>query len=173
MSFIKKHSLHNSAHILVAVLISALILVFLFAGSEVFASSPLIPEQENSSLHPTFPLLDEQGENVLDSGEPVSTLNTCGACHDTDFISTHSFHADVGLGDFSPTGGVPGGRSWDTSPGLFGRWDPLTYRYLSMEGDQRIDLTTPGWLQEVGVRHVGGGPATTSQDGTPLVDLVP
>ena len=173
MSFIKKHSLDNSAYILVAVIILVLTLGFLFAGREVFASSPLITEDETSSLHPTFPFLDEQGENVLDSGEPVSTLNTCGTCHDTDFISTHSFHADVGLNDFSPAGEIPGGRSWDTSPGLFGRWDPLTYRYLSMEGDQRIDLTTPGWLEEVGVRHVGGGPATTSQDGTPLVELDP
>ncbi|MGB7094266.1 MAG: cytochrome b/b6 domain-containing protein, partial [Anaerolineales bacterium] len=44
---------------------------------------------------------------------------------------------------------------------------------LSPEDDQRIDLTTAGWLQTLGVRHVGGGPATTSQDGTPLVDLDP
>lgn len=173
MSFIDKHSFHKSIYILAAVIILVVGLGFLFYRGEVFASSPLIPERETSSLHPTFSFLDQNGENVIQTGEPVSTLNTCGACHDTEFISTHSFHADVGLSEYSPTGEVPGGRSWDTSPGLFGRWDPLTYRYLSPQGDQRIDLTTAGWLQEIGVRHVGGGPATTSPDGTPLEELVP
>ena len=173
MSLINKHTLHKSVYILAGIFILVAILGFLFGGSDVFARSTQIPEQETSTFHPTFPLIDENGENVLDTGEPISTLKTCGACHDTEFITTHSFHADVGLGDFSPAGEIPGGRSWDTSPGLFGRWDPLTYRYLSPEDDQRIDLTTAGWLQTLGVRHVGGGPATTSQDGTPLVDLDP
>jgi thiosulfate reductase cytochrome b subunit len=173
MSFIEKHSLHEYVYILVAVFALVAIAGFLFGGSDVFAKSALIPERETSSMHPTFPLLDENDENVLDSGEPISTLKTCGACHDTEFISTHSYHTDVGLRDFSPPGEVPGGRSWDTSPGLFGRWDPLAYRYLSAEDDQRIDLTTAGWLQTIGVRHVGGGPATISQDGTLLVDLDP
>ncbi len=156
-----------------AVLLLVLVSIFLIGGSEVFAKSALLPDQQVSPVHPTFSMLDEYGENVLDSGRAVSTMKTCGACHDTEFIAGHSFHADVGLEDFSSPGQVTNGRSWDTSPGLFGRWDPLTYRYLSAEGDSRIDLTTPGWVQEFGVRHVGGGPATTSQDGTPLDELVP
>ena len=112
-----------------------------------------------SPLHPTFPLLDSDGRNVLDSGAPISTMQTCGQCHDTDFIASHSFHADVGLSQF----GQPGVNSWDNSPGLYGRWDPLTYRYLSPEGDDVIDLTTPEWLMTVGLRHAGGGPAITSR----------
>jgi thiosulfate reductase cytochrome b subunit len=171
MSIIDKQSISKTIFILIGVLVLVVTLVFLFAGSDALASTLLIPEKKSSTLHPTFPLLDQDGENVLETGEPVSTLNTCGACHDTDFIANHSFHADAGLSDFSPVGEVPGGRSWDTSPGLFGKWDPLTYRYLSAEDDQRIDLTTAGWLQELGVRHVGSGPATTSQDGTPLFEL--
>jgi hypothetical protein len=55
-------------------------------------------------LHPTFSLLDENGANVLDSGLPVSTMNTCGACHAVEFIVSHSLHADVGLSDFSTPG---------------------------------------------------------------------
>ena len=173
MSLKFKQSFSKPVYIVIAIIISLLAFGFLFGSRAVYASSPRAAENKSSSLHPTFPLLDKDGENVLDSGEPVSTLNTCGACHDTEFISSHSYHADVGLSNFSPTGEISDGRVWDTSPGLFGKWDPLTYRYLSMEGDQRIDLTTPGWLQEFGVRHVGGGPATTSQEGIPLEELDP
>lgn len=173
MSFIDKPSLHKSVYILIVGVILVVISGFLFASRDVYASSLPIQERISSSLHPTFQFLDQNGENVIDTGEPVSTLNTCGACHDTDFISSHSFHADAGLSEFSPAGEVPGGRTWDTSPGLFGRWDPIAYRYLSAQDDQRIDLTTAGWLQTLGVRHVGGGPATTSQDGTPLEELDP
>ena len=46
-----------------------------------------------SPIHPTFPLLDENGENVLESGGAVSTMKTCGECHDTEFIVEHSYHA--------------------------------------------------------------------------------
>jgi thiosulfate reductase cytochrome b subunit len=173
MSFINMDKMKIGLYAVGAAFLLILVSGFLFGGGQVLAKSALLPDQQSSPVHPTFPMLDENGENVLDTGQPVSTMKTCGACHDTEFISTHSFHADVGLSNFSSAGQVPGGRPWDTSPGLFGRWDPLTYRYLSAEGDQRIDLTTAGWIQALGVRHVGGGPATTSQDGTPLVELDP
>ncbi|MCB0044989.1 MAG: cytochrome b/b6 domain-containing protein [Caldilineaceae bacterium] len=126
---------------------------------------------QSSPLHPTFPLLDAQGENVLDSGAPVSTMQTCGNCHDTAFIAEHSFHADAGLSQFGAPGSVSGGDEWDVSPGLFGRWDPLTYRYLSPADDALIDLTTAAWIQSIGSRHVGGGPAMVSREGVPLTDL--
>ncbi|MGD8584942.1 MAG: hypothetical protein PVJ75_06295, partial [Chloroflexota bacterium] len=88
------------------------------------------PAAQSPTFHPTFPLLDQAGENVLDSGEPVSTIQTCGACHDTEFIEEHSFHADVGLSEMTAPGDSGSGRAWDTSPGLFGRWNPLIGRYL-------------------------------------------
>jgi len=137
------------------------------------ARPPLKPLQQPSNLHPSFPLLDVDGENVLESSNPISTLNTCGSCHNTDFISNHSFHTDVGLDDFSAPGSFTDSRPWDTSPGLFGKWDPLTYRYLSPQGDEIVDLTTAGWLQELGVRHVGSGPATMGRDGEPLEEIEP
>ena len=173
MNIEKKNKYFRTVYFLPGLIVVVASLAFLFASNEAFASQLLIPERKTSSLHPTFPLLDPEGENVLETGEPVSTLRTCGTCHDTDFISSHSFHADAGFSDFSPTGEVTGGRSWDTSPGLFGRWDPLTYRFLSVEGDELVDLTTAGWLKVLGVRHVGGGPATTSQEGAPLNELQP
>ncbi len=126
---------------------------------------------QGSPLHPNFPLLDEAGNNVLDSGRPLSTMTTCGACHDTAFIEGHSFHADVGLEDLADPGQTQSGRAWDISPGLFGKWNPLTNRFLSPTGDQRIDLTTPEWVQLFGARHVGGGPAVTSREGGLLTEL--
>ena len=136
------------------------------------AQEPADPPRGN--LHPSFPMLDENGgDNVLDSGNPVSTMNTCGGCHDTDYITNHSFHADVGLSQKTEPGQMPGGHPWDTSPGLFGKWDPITYRYLSPDGDKYLDLSTADWIRELGFRHVGGGPAQTTTNGTPLVDLPP
>ena len=146
-------------------LLIPLLLILLLVGQTAVA-------QEGVPFHPTYSLLDKDSENVLDSGKPVSTMATCGACHDAEFITSHSFHADVGLSAFGEAGSVENGREWDSSPGLFGKWNPLTYRFLSPEGDENIDLTTAEWLQLFGQRHVGGGPAEISRDGvTPLTDL--
>ena len=90
------------------------------------------PADLTSPIHPTFALLDVDGVNVLDSGAPVSTMVTCGQCHDTDYIASNSFHTDLGFSDQVAPGQVPGGQAWDTSAGLYGKWDPLTYRYLTM-----------------------------------------
>lgn len=124
--------------------------------------------QESSGLHPPIPLLDAAGGNVLDSGRPVSTMRTCNGCHDTAYIEGHSFHAAVGNDERSAVGFVDGGRPWDFSPGLFGRWDPLDYRYLTPPGDERLDLGVADWVRLLGARHVGGGPARSGHAGLPL-----
>jgi thiosulfate reductase cytochrome b subunit len=136
-------------------------------------SSQALDQVDGPPIHPAFAFLDSRGENVLESAEPVSTLTTCGQCHDTAFIQEHSYHADLGRGELVDAGEVEGGRPWDLGPGTFGRWNPLTYRYLSPQGDERIDLTTVEWLMSLGVRHAGGGPATLARDGTPLEELTP
>ncbi len=51
-------------------------------------------------LHPTFPLLDDSGQSVLETGRPVSSDVTCGSCHDTGFIRQHNSHAEVGIDCF-------------------------------------------------------------------------
>ncbi len=128
------------------------------------------PEQA-SPIHPGFAFLDENKENVLQSGLPVSTINTCGECHDTKFISDHSYHVSAGLNDLSEPGNTITGRAWDISPGVFGTWNSIEYRYLSPQGDKRVDLTTPDWIRLYGLRHVGGGPAVYARNGEPLTDL--
>jgi Ni/Fe-hydrogenase b-type cytochrome subunit len=71
----------------------------------------------------------------------------------------------LGLSDFKENGG------YNASTGTFGKWDPLTYRFLSQQGDERLDLGTPEWLMLYGSRIVGGGPATTSRAGQSLTSL--
>ncbi|MEW6240936.1 MAG: cytochrome b/b6 domain-containing protein [Chloroflexota bacterium] len=133
------------------------------------AEGAATPETQASTIHPTFPLLDEDGEHVLVSGKPVSTMQTCGGeCHDTEYIESHSFHADLGLSDYSASA-----EGWDKSNGLFGKFDPIAYRYLSAPGDERLDMSTADWLMTYGWRVAGGGPAVTARGGQPLVSLSP
>lgn len=84
----------------VLVLVAALVLV---VGPTAAQGSP---------MHPTFPLLDANGENVLDTGLPVSTIETCGACHDAAFITEHNAHAGVLTGALS----APAGESVMINP---------------------------------------------------------
>jgi len=113
-------------------------LALVAAAAMVHAAAPAAPAR---SLHPNFALLDAGGANVLASGRAVSTMKSCGQCHDTAFIESHAFHADLGLKAFAPSA-----TSWNASPGLFGQWDPLRYRYLTLVGDERLDLSTAEWL---------------------------
>ncbi len=99
-------------------------------------------------------------------------MQSCGACHDTAFIEQHSFHSDLGLGDFGRDD-VTLAQPWDQSSGLFGKWDPLTYRYLSPEGAVQLDMSTAEWLMKFGAFVPGGGPATTARNGAPLGTLGP
>jgi thiosulfate reductase cytochrome b subunit/cytochrome c553 len=134
-------------------------------GTALAAPTPA-PTTQASVLHPNFILLDANGANVLESGNTVSTMQTCGQCHDTTFIAEHAFHSDLGLNVYDANA-----ESFNTSNGLFGEWDPITYRFLSPANDERLDLGTAEWLMLNGARVVGGGPATTSRGGEALADL--
>lgn len=145
--------------------LAGFLLLAIGIGTALAAPQPAQTSQA-SPLHPNFPLLDADGANVLESGNAVSTMLTCGQCHDTEFIAAHAFHSDLGLRDYNADG-----ISFDTSNGLFGQWNPLTYRFLSPAGDERLDLSTAEWLMLNGGRVVGGGPASTSRGGEALTDL--
>src|SRR5512139_2535138 len=148
------------------ILVGLIIVTITFVGIRSALARPEpAPVEQASTLHPNFALLDVAGENVLETGAPVSTMKTCGQCHNTEFIQVHAFHSDLGLSDYKENGG------YNASTGTFGKWDPLTYRFLSQKGDERVDLTTAEWLRQFGSRVVGGGPATTSREGQPLESL--
>jgi len=149
----------------------SLILLLAAASGIIYANASALahtaPSSQIGPIHPQFAFLDQQGQNVLDTAQPVSTMKTCGQCHDTAFIASHSFHADLGLSSFGEANNNAA-HSWDQSDGLFGKWNPLTYRYLSAAGDERLDLGTSDWIQTFGDRIVGGGPAVQSRSGQAL-----
>jgi len=149
------------------------ILGIAWTSQNAFASKADAPTLQVSPIHPAIIFLDENGENVIESGNPVSTMNTCGTCHDTDFIENHSYHANMGLNEIAAPGSTPSERAWDITPGFFGKWNPLTYRYLSPHGDKLIDLGTAAWVGYYGARHIGGGPAVYARDGETLLTDLP
>ena len=160
----------SKSWLLAAIILLTLVGAGLWGIQKATAGSSESPVAQTSPVHPTFQRLDVDGNSVLDSNAPLSLEQTCGSCHDTAFIESHAFHADLGLSDMTQPGQAVTGTPWDMSDGLFGHFDPLTYRYLTPEGDERLDLSTAGWLEATGQRVVGGGPATTSRDGQPLLD---
>lgn len=94
--------------------------------------------------HPAVPFLDANGQKVIESGEALSTMKTCGACHDTDYIASHSYHVSLG-----------------TDAERAARFDVVTY-----DGGDPAQLTAEGleaWIREYGIRHVGGGFATGTE----------
>ncbi len=150
----------------VLLLTGLLVLGLGFGIQSALAKRGEAPTAAASPIHPTFALLDANGEQVLKSGKNVSTMQTCGQCHDTAYIQQHAFHSDLGLSAYAPSD-----QTWDASNGIFGQWDPLTYRYLSEKGDQRLDLSTAEWLKVNANRVIGGGPADTSREGQALTSL--
>ena len=106
-----------------------------------------------NDFHPEFPLLDKEGLNVIDSGKSLSTIKTCGACHDTDFIEAHSDHSDAGA---SQIGSTSKQHPWEAGPGYFGSWNAIDYDLL-LKADSK-DADKIEWLKRYGSRHVGGGP---------------
>ncbi len=88
-----------------------------------------------AALHPDVELLDADGNNVLDSGGPVSPMQTCNGCHDTDFIAAHSDHIQA-LDRPQHARLAPGQPSYAADPAGYVRW-----------------------LKAYGTMHVGGGDA--------------
>jgi thiosulfate reductase cytochrome b subunit len=76
------------------------------------AEPPAVP---GSPVHPSLALLDAAGTSVLASGRPVSTLATCGQCHDIAYIQQHNSHSQATASTRPALGGGAG-------------WDPILYR---------------------------------------------
>ncbi len=106
-----------------------------------------------NDFHPEFPLLDNEGLKVIDSGKPLSTITTCGACHDTDFIEAHSDHSDAGAAQIGSSNKQ---HQWEAGPGYFGSWNAVDYDLL-LKADSN-DADKVEWLKRYGSNHVGGGP---------------
>ncbi len=128
-----------------------------------FKPAPPTSRSVTERIHPLVRLLAKNGTSVLESNAPLSLATTCGACHDTAYIARNNYHARVGFDEMSPPGDSRSKRPWDMGPGMFGRWNPLTYRVLSDRESTPLDMGTADWLMTMGPRHVGGGPAEFSR----------
>jgi thiosulfate reductase cytochrome b subunit len=77
--------------------------------------------QAANEFHPAFPLRDAQGALVMESGLEMSTMQTCGGCHDVDFILESSDHMAAGVFDESEIqcmdchGDPDASHAWDTA----------------------------------------------------------
>jgi hypothetical protein len=93
-------------------------------GSAVENSSPCPSTREPGvakGFHPPVVFLDGEGQSVLKSGRPISTLTTCGQCHDTHYIATHNDHASPGRDEQASPATAAGWRTGDYHRGPFAR----------------------------------------------------
>ncbi|MBC7353074.1 MAG: hypothetical protein H5U08_12000 [Thermogutta sp.] len=142
------------------VAVAALFLMGRFPERCILATeSPQSKAQQNLTevTHRPVPLLDANGRNVIASGQPVSAERTCGACHDTQYISDHCYHADLGIRRwFRPGQSERAAHAWDYTSGGVGGWKPFFYQRLSPPGESKPDLGLADWLRTYGFRYVGG-----------------
>ncbi len=111
--------------------------------------------------HPRVVLKDEAGQNVLTTGKPISTRQTCGGdCHDYEFIA-NSFHFQQGKNEMDRALLVShGAPPFNTSPGMFGKFSIIPNRQLTQEDikdPSDADMSQPEWLTKCGGCHTGGG----------------
>ncbi|MBN1605411.1 MAG: hypothetical protein JW940_02200 [Polyangiaceae bacterium] len=115
--------------------------------------------QASASFHPPVVLRDSSGARVIDSGGALSTLQTCGACHDAQWIGEHGYHFTLGVHEQTELGKTGSGRAWDFGPGLFGRWQPWAPDALLRPEALHRPREVDQWLQQVAPLLLGGGPA--------------
>ena len=110
--------------------------------------------------HPAIVLKDQDGHNVLDTGNPISTRHTCGDCHDYDFIA-NSFHFQQGKTEMNRELLASHAMApFNLSPGMFGKFSILPNRQLTspdVKDPSDYDMGQAEWLTKCGVCHTGGG----------------
>ena len=60
---------------------------------------PVMAPAADNAFHPPFPLLDANGRQVLASGAAMDEMQTCGDCHNVEFIRDSSDHIAAGVFD--------------------------------------------------------------------------
>jgi hypothetical protein len=137
-------------------------IVFLLRAAGAQTPPPGGPPRALGKLaHPAVVLKDEAGRNVLETGKPISTRQSCGEkCHDYDFIAG-SFHFQQGKSEMDRKAlGSHGVASFNSSPGMFGKFSLIPNRQLTHAGitdAADADMSQPEWLTKCGGCHTGGG----------------
>ena len=126
--------------------------------------------------HPPIPLLDEDGQHVLDTGKPYSPRLTCAGsgCHDYDKI-TSAYHFEMGRDEaFDKFGSYSTflGAKWLAGPGFFGGFTCMGGSSPSMLSFK--DTPYPEMFRDMGAAdfvagcsscHAGGGYGEKDRDG--------
>lgn len=124
-----------------------------------------INDMDQPVLHPAIPLLDEEGANVLDSGNPYSSKMTCGTggCHDYESI-THAFHIEQGRDETSDDFGILRGLTNLVGPGYFGGYNCMggsnpdqLAKKVNASADDFGDLGAADHIKRCDGCHAGGG----------------
>lgn len=147
-------------------------LIVLLIVAPVFAANTI----DKPVIHnPAFPLLDENGDNVLKSGLPYSSQKSCGgsSCHDYTKIS-HGFHFEQGRAETDDDYGkkrgdtIPGfgrlGMSSLVGPGFFGGYNcvqgsqtGVLAKKFNLDSTNFGDWGAAGFLKACSSCHLGGG----------------
>ncbi len=155
--------------------ISLALLIALAAPGATAAGSPPAGMPPRPKLaHPALTLRDASGRNVLESGAPISTRQTCGGdCHDYEFI-TDSFHFQQGKNEMdSELLKSHGVAPFNSSPGMFGKFSIIPNRQLTHAGitdPEDADMSQPEWLTKCGVCHTGAGISEKDLKGRHFLD---
>jgi hypothetical protein len=131
------------------------------AAAQVSAHKEAASAGARKMTHPSIILKDEAGQNVLKTGKPISTRQTCGGdCHDYDFI-TNSFHFQQGKTELDRQLLASHQIApFNVSPGMFGKFSIIPNRQLTHPGitdPSDADMTQPDWLTKCGTCHTGAG----------------
>ncbi len=118
---------------------------------------------DEPSLHPAIPLLDDDGNNVLDSFKPYSSKQSCGGCHDYDSI-THAYHFETGRDEAADDFGEKRGLPQLISSGYFGGYNCMggsnnsnTAKKSNTNAHDFADYGSPGLIKRCTTCHSGGG----------------
>lgn len=150
------------------VLISLFIMVFGFSSS--FAA---INNFDRAVDHPPIPILDEQGNHVLEANKPYSPKKTCAGsgCHDYDGI-THAYHFEMGRDEANDQYGAKRGLPHLVSPGYYGGYTcmqgnnpQVLAKKVNNSAAEFADLGSAGWVKACMSCHTGGGWAEKDRDG--------
>ncbi|WP_428354808.1 cytochrome C [Methyloprofundus sp.] len=148
--------------------LSCLFMLFMFSSSHA-----VINAFDKPVNHPPIPLLDEQGNHVLESNNPYSPKKSCegSGCHDYDAI-THAYHFEMGRDESSDDYGAKRGMPHLVSPGYYGGYTCMggdTQRVLAKkvntDPENFADLGSAGWVKACMSCHTGGGWAEKDREG--------
>jgi len=152
--------------------LSFISLLLLISGS--FPAYAVVNDFDKTVTHvPAFPMLDEAGNNVLDTGNPYSPKQTCGTggCHDYEKIAD-AYHFDFGREEADDHYGKKRGLPHLVSPGYFGGYTcmggsnpQVLAKKDNANAEDFADYGAAGWVQTCMNCHTGGGWTEKDRDG--------